>query len=657
MSLSKMIMGQSGNQGSGAPTNIENLFAVNSYTGTASEKQITNNIDISTNGGMVIIKNMQGSGTSHNLFDTARGRAARIATNLSSEEFTSSSTQDFKSFNSDGFTLNATAFNTNINVNNQKYNAITFRKAENFFDIVTYTGNNTSGRTIAHNLGVSPAMIWVKKRNTSEDWSVWSKHLHTNSSGKTTQFLRLSSTAAAFPSSPNSSSSATSDIQAANAATFTIGNDARVNGDTDTYVAYLFASHDGNTGTFGDSGNQDIIKIGTYTGNQSNGKEIDVGFEPQYLMLKNLDSADDWFTFDYKRGISFDHNDTFLQLNDNNGENNSINALELTPSGFTLTNNTLGNENNDDYIYMAIRRSMPTPTSSSEVFGVVAPNNTEPLFQYSFEPDFIFYKTTDASNNASAAARLTDRRYFSAIPTDVALSTSSVFQWDYDNGVFETTSNNSDVLGYAWKRANTYFDVRTYHGTGSATTVSHSLGAVPEMIWIKQTNGTNAWQVYHSGLGNTKRLRLSTDNQPNTGVNYFNNTDPTSTVFSIGSDNGMNDGSGEYIAFLFATVAGVSKVGSFTGNGSSQTIDCGFSNGCKLFILKGTSGNCPWYVFDSHRGIVSGNDKWWTLNTANAQNTTTDYVDPVNSGIIVNHSIADDINVQDNHYIFYAVAA
>ncbi len=380
MSLSKMIMGQSGNQGTGAATNIEDLFAVNSYTGTAAEKQITNNIDLSTNGGMVIIKNSGSAGAGHNVFDTVRGRAARVATNLDGQELTSSSSQDLKSFNTDGFTLNGTAFNANINVNNNKYNALTFRKATNFFDVVTYTGDNNAGRTVSHNLGVSPAMIWVKRRDGDEDWSVWTKHLHTNSSSETTQFMKLNSDAARFPTSVGSGSNPTEDVRSVTSTTFTLGNDGRVNGNSQTYVAYLFASHDGNTGTFGNSENQDIIKIGTYTGNQTNDTEIDVGFEPQYVMFKNIDGQGNWNTFDYKRGISFDHNDTFLQLNDNNGENNSINALELTPSGFTLTNNTLGNESNDDYIYMAIRRSMPTPTSSSEVFGVVAPNNTEPLF-------------------------------------------------------------------------------------------------------------------------------------------------------------------------------------------------------------------------------------------------------------------------------------
>ena len=107
--------------------------------------------------------------------------------------------------------------------------------------------------------------------------------------------------------------------------------------------------------------------------------------------------------------------------------------------------------------------------------------------------------------------------------------------------------------------------------------------------------------------------------------------------------------------FLFASVPGVSKVGSYTGNSSTQTIDCGFTNGARFVMIKSsTLNNTEWMVFDSHRGILAGNDPLLEISTTDGNTITTDWIDPANSGFIVN--ALGDINSNGETYIFYAIA-
>ena len=132
---------------------------------------------------------------------------------------------------------------------------------------------------------------------------------------------------------------------------------------------------------------------------------------------------------------------------------------------------------------------------------------------------------------------------------------------------------------------------------------------------------------------------------------------PTSSVFSLGTYNGINQSGRDFIAYLFATLAGVSKVGSYTGNGntSGPTVDCGFTSGPKFVLIKRTGNTGSWYLFDSVRGIVAGAESQLYLNSNAAEQTATDQIDPTSSGfqIVTN---ATGLNSNGDNYIFYAIA-
>ena len=129
----------------------------------------------------------------------------------------------------------------------------------------------------------------------------------------------------------------------------------------------------------------------------------------------------------------------------------------------------------------------------------------------------------------------------------------------------------------------------------------------------------------------------------------------TSSIFKVSNSYGINNVSTlPHIAYLFATLAGVSKVGSYTGTGADLNVDCGFSAGARFILIKRTDYASQWYLWDSARGIVAGNDPWIELNNTNAQNSGQDAIDPLASGFTV--TAAADVNQPSGNYIFLAIA-
>ena len=302
---------------------------------------------------------------------------------------------------------------------------------------------------------------------------------------------------------------------------------------------------------------------------------------------------------------------------------------------------------------------MQTPTAASSVFhvgnGLNASANGN-SFNTSFPVDLHVYKNPTATSNTFTyfLNRLCGEGQMLRADTTSAESHQDYNdQFDHMDGMHTTTAfNYSSWVGYNWKRARGYFDMVTWTGTGSARTVSHNLGATPEMIWTKRRSDISNWMVYHSAIGNTKAAYLDSTTTPYTSANWWNDTSPTSSVFTVGTDSWVNYSGSEYVGFLFATAAGVSKVGSFTQSGATN-VDCGFTGDTPAFILiKRTDDSGSWLVWDSVRGIIAGNDptfKWEASNEA--QVTNTDYVDPYSGGF------ATTSNITNGDYIFYAIAA
>jgi hypothetical protein len=176
------------------------------------------------------------------------------------------------------------------------------------------------------------------------------------------------------------------------------------------------------------------------------------------------------------------------------------------------------------------------------------------------------------------------------------------------------------------------------------------------MIIKNRTTSIRYWAVYSGNLGVSFAIALNDTAAAFSGTSSWNGTAPTSSVFTVDTHTSVNESGGNYVAYLFATCAGVSKVGSYTGNGSSQTINCGFTGGARFVMIKRTDSTGDWYVWDSARGIVAGNDPHLSLNSTTAEVTTDDSVDTDSTGFVVNQVAATNVNVNTATYIFLAIA-
>jgi len=213
-------------------------------------------------------------------------------------------------------------------------------------------------------------------------------------------------------------------------------------------------------------------------------------------------------------------------------------------------------------------------------------------------------------------------------------------------------SASVSYLNWFFGRAPGFFDEVCYTGTGSNLTLPHNLTVAPQLIIAKVRSTSSSWGVSTS-TDWTKYLLLNSTNAQ-ASASLFGT--PDATNFYPTASGGFSGAGNTYVAYLFATCPGVSKVTSFTGNGSSQTINCGFTAGSRFVMIKRTDSTGDWYVWDSARGIVSGNDPHLSLNSTAAEVTTDDTIDTDSTGFIVNQVSATNSNVNGASYIVLAIA-
>ena len=647
------LLAASGAKGSPA-TYADDVFSTFLYTGTGVNQTITNGIDLSGEGGLVWIKDRSlTTSTSNNvLTDTEQGATKYLVANDTSSVTENSTT--LTSFNNNGFSVGVSS---SFNRSNSDIVSWSFRKAPGFFDVVTYTGNGTAGRTISHNLGSVPGMIIVRRTNAAEDWTCY--HRATDSSSPQNYYLNLNTDHA------RDTLTGAWNNTAPTSTVFTVGNHNRVNGNGDTYVAYLFA-HDAQE--FGTDSDESIIKCGSYTGNGDSGVvEIDLGFEPQWVLIKSTSgsgSGANWHIIDTMRGIPANFTSSlsgkayYLRANTNDAEDNSSYYGWIRNNGFAAYESNISNSGTE-YIYVAIRRPHKPASefAATDLFTPVSQNFAPGIMPAGFPIDFIWHAQQGSSNYKRIFDRLrgaTKGFYTDQTNADV---THNLFALDNMTGFEILPGTTIDLWSWLmFRRAPGFMDIVAYEGTGSATTFTHNLGVTPEMIILKNRNDASSFQVYHSANDAIYHLELNNTNARNSNSAVFNATAPTSSVFSVGFQNNVNGSGKSLMAYLFASVSGISKVGSSTGTGSDVNVDCGFSSGARLVIIKRSDSTGGWYLWDSARGIVAGNDGYFLMNDNAAPVTNTDYIDPLASGFTVTSSAPAALNASGGTYLFYAIA-
>jgi hypothetical protein len=619
---------------------VDDVFSTWLYTGNGSTQTITNGIDLAGKGGMTWIKS-RSAATDHKLTDTVRGATKALISDTTGAETTDST--GLTAFSSTGFSLGA---NSVYNTNADTYASWTFREAAKFFDVQTVTHTNGTANNIDLSVLGTVGMVIAKITTTTGDWTVWQRNLTASNN------LKLNTTAAQSTTDAWLSVSGTTATLSASAP-------------TGTYVIYGYAH---NAGGFGLTGTDNVISCGSYTGNGAASNPITLGYEPQWVLLKRTDITGDWGILDTMRGWSYD-GEGVLKPNTSGPTDNGNTEGNPTATGFDIGNGNY-NINTRSYIYMAIRRPNKPPTTGTQVYASVVRTGTGAVgasTSFGQVTDLVFTKQrsstqtwawTDrlrgATKELTSAADTAETTYANDV-TGFATMTGFIFGSGVSGQINTSATTYVDSL---FKRAPGFFDVVCYTGNSIAgTTQAHNLTVVPEMMIVKARSTTTDWYVYVASLGNTGRLLLDTTQSLGT-VNSWNNTTPSSTTFTLGGSGvGTNTSPNTYVAYLFATLAGISKVGSYTGNGTGQAIACGFgSGGARFVLIKRTDSTGNWYTFDSARGLTSGSSPYLLLNSTAAEVTGNNGVYASSGGFTLGATAITTTNIATASYIFLAVA-
>lgn len=397
--------------------------------------------------------------------------------------------------------------------------------------------------------------------------------------------------------------------------------------------------------------------------------DINLGWEPQCVLLHNL-AGGNWVLMDTSRGLTSDGVNRLLYLNNSSDEVPDVASIAIHSKGFTImSGNTDFGANGQKYEYIAFRRPNKTPTNGSQVYNAIARTGTNAAATisgvgFAFDVMLSCVRTT---SGGSVKRDLYDRfrgpqKCLSLLSGAAETTSAAISAFTMDG--FITPSNDPSVnassstyIYHFFKRAPGVFDEVEWIQTVSdspyqAQSVPHSLQVTPELVISKcRDNSSNkSWMVTGSVLGLNKYLTLDS-------------TAALATDTVLSADNSTNfyaqavDTLGRrYMSLLFTTCPGISKVGTYVGNGGIKPIDCGFAAGARFVMIKRIDSVGDWYLWDTVRGITANEDPRLSLNTTVAEVTTDDSIDPYAAGFYVNQVTATQINVNAASYVFVAFA-
>ena len=519
------------------------------------------------------------------------------------------------------------------------------------FSIATYTGNNTQNASVGHGLGTQPEFLLIKRTDAANSWWAPLPILGSN------QFMELNTTAGA-----------TTDVQFYYTQTtdvfqFTSSSQAATyNASGGNYVMYSFTSKPG------------FSKVGTYTGARPNDVLVQTGFKPAFIIIKAIDATDDWFMVDDKREGTSAPNKTLLA--NSTAAESSFTGVEFLANGFKLVGSAnSGGTNNSGttFIYLAFAADPSTTTpslaNSFEAKTYTGNGGTQNIvLSNGMKPDFTWIKNRNDSNAHALfdSVRGAGKMLVSS-STDAEAGNSGNLLGSFNNNGFQVNRNyltstaydttnglsNLTYVSWNWKAeglasintdgtidsvvsANQAagFSIVNYTGNGSGGTVGHGLNTPPEMYIVKSMDHSAGWYVYHVGLDSSNpqdyNVRLNETAARQDSLSYWNDTAPTSSVYTIGTTTGVSKSNTNFISYCFTSIAGYSKLGTFVGNGSATgpIVTTGFQPDYLMWKKSSNSSSANWIIIDSARSTSNGRRNLLYANLSSAEDVTSyDVVD------------------------------
>ena len=302
-----------------------------------------------------------------------------------------------------------------------------------------------------------------------------------------------------------------------------------------------------------------------------------------------------------------------------------------------------------------------------------------------FQPDFIWIKTRNATyNHQLVDAVRGNTKYLKSNLAEVESTTTDAVTSFVSTGFTLgadtpgwVNQNSKEIVSWNWKAGTTSgitggtitpssysinttsgFGIYTWAGTGVAGTIAHGLGVTPKMVILKCTTHDNYWMVYHNGVAadaETDYLNLNDATAAVDNATIWNDTAPTSSVFSIGTNTDVNGSGRDYVAYVFADVKGYSSFNSYTGNGNADGsfIYTGFRP--SFVMVKASAAATGWYMFDDKRlGYNPKNGSLYANSTA-VEISSTLWVDLLSNGFKFRNAEVD-INASGVNFVYMAFA-
>lgn len=584
-------------------------------------------------------------------FDTTRGPQKELITNSNAAEATKAG-DAIISFDSDGFT---TGNNGAINANGDTYVAWCWKvnggtqttntdgditsdvqvNSKAGFSIVQFQTNGNSANRVGHGLSQTPDVVLYKQSSQVANWW-WYTSLFDGSF----DYVQFNSDGAIQNSSGAAPDSTTIFAESGSSG--------------QTMNAYCFHSVDG------------YSKFGTYQGNASqDGPLVETGFEPAFVMVKRLSQTANWRVVDNTRS-PFNHRQKILFPNLTNAEvDSTADAVDFLSTGFKISNDdTSWNANADKYLYIAFASDPSAAPTLADSFNTTAytgnGTSNRQIPSLGFNPSLVWIKNRTVARDHMAfdntrllGSELVPGSYPNLDAAEFNTTANDFNSFDANGFTVGsdpyTNENGQEMVAWSWK-ANSIpsinndgtiqsivsvnqaagFSIVTYTGDGSASsTVGHGLGVIPDLTIFKKSSGSDYWHVFDTAQNTVMFLNESTaastiSGGTNGAVDIAN---MTSTKFGFlqgsSSVNNQNASGATYFVYAFKSIAGFSKIGTYTGNGSATgpIVTTGFQP--SWVMIKEASQANHWNIYDNKRTPTNPRDKQLQANLVDVETTNT----------------------------------
>ena len=643
-----------------------------------------------------------GGDLSHQLFDSVRGLSG--GNSLQPDRAVAEGNEGtgngyLSAFTSDGFTVDTTSSDIYVNDSGKTYVAWCWKaggtassntdgdidsnvsaSTDAGFSVFTYTGNGGTDQTVGHGLGAAPSACIVKSR-AANSWFIRHDSLPSNEN------LNFNNSTTVTPGGGG----LIGDLSSTSTITLKSGsnNADNINANGTNYVAYCWIEKDG------------VSKFGSFTGNgSSTGPFVECGFKPRMVIVKRTDAGSNWFMYDTVRGTNNKlYADDPSDENGEDGGSTTSNTILSLSTGFQMTSGNGSNTNGGTYIFMAWAETfsadedykalntanLPAPEikDGSKYFDTkLFTAGTTTVTGLSFQPDWVWVKNRDQTYNhrlIDAVRGIKNDLYSNANTAEQTNQSDSLLTftsdgfthgkfgsadaddfvaWNWLAGNGTSSNTNGDITSTVSVNATAGFSIVSYTAENAVRTVGHGLGVAPVMYMTKNRDSSNDWAMYWEVLGATRLIHFNLSSKNETDSAYWNDTAPTSTVFTVGTNTRTGGSTDDYIAYCFAEVEGYSRFSEYSANGNSDGpyVHCGFRP--SVLIIKNYAGGSEtnWVIKDTTRDTYNPSTKRLNPNiTAVESDDSNVDIDFLANGFKI-RSTNTSVNESGSDYLFMAFA-